>query len=410
MNPKILLIDDSEQDQKIIMRYLVKAGLTDLHFAPHGEAGVKMAGEIKPDLVLCDTMMPGIDGFETCRQLKQELKLPGKVLIMTGRVSAVDTDKARKMGADDYCVKTADCQSVLNAVSKVFPHILGRVAGSQPTSTSPRTQPAATPAGLPDDFSTWGKEKAAEAIRLLSQELERKNEELKELDKLKSIFISNVSHELRTPLTIIDGAVSQIMAGIYGPVTGEQTDKLAMALKSSERLRLLIEDLLDLARLEAKKVTLHIEEINMVEVVREMHEVFYSPVREKGLDLKTSYPQAVMNAWVDKNRVIQVLTNLLGNALKFTNKGFIEVSLKDQADSIECRVADTGVGIASVNLPKVFERFQQFSDETSLRQKGTGLGLAICKEIVELHSGKIRLESQSGKGSQFIFTLPKKCI
>ena len=400
---KILVIDDNEQDQKIILRFLSQEGFENIALASCGEEGLEAARNVRPDLILLDTMLPDMDGFAVCRRLKSELTPGVKVVMMTGRVAAVEPEKARSVGADEYCVKTADGRSLLEAVSRILPSLS---EGSPETEAGHPISASGRGSGH-ERVQDWGPEKARDAIKMLSLELERKNEELKDLDKLKSKFIANVSHELRTPLTIIKGAVSQVISGIYGLVTEEQRKKLLMALRNAERLNLMIDDLLDFAKLEAKQVQLNLTGVNMVDLIREVHSSFYGLAVEKGLDLNVEYPAPKIRVTADRNRLIQVLTNLLGNALKFTEKGEIKMILTEGRDYIECRVTDTGCGIPAEDLPKIFERFQQVGERAGNNLQGTGLGLSICKEIIELHKGRIWAESRLQKGTAFIFSLPK---
>ncbi len=217
-----------------------------------------------------------------------------------------------------------------------------------------------------------------------------------------------VSHELRTPLTIIRGAVSQVVDGIYGDISAQQKEKLSMAVRNTDILRRIIDDLLDLAKLEAHEVKLTKQRFNLVDLVKEVHGNFSSLIQQKGLDFKIHYPKDMMEIEADRDRIVQVVTNLVANALKFTEKGKIEIIVKDHADHLECAVVDTGDGISEDDLKKVFGRFQQFGHSHGTTREGTGLGLSICKSIMELHKGTIHVESQLGKGSKFIFTLPHK--
>jgi len=402
---KILLIEDNEQDQKIISRYLHKAGFSDIVIAESGEKGIERALEINPDIIVLDTMLPGIDGFETCRQLKQIHKLPAKVIIGTGRIDAVDANKAHRMGANEYCVKTSDCAELITIIQRWVPSseaILEKVVEKASDRLSVED---ITPETI---SASWGLEKTANAVRILYRELEKKNEELKVLDKLKSEFVSMVSHELRTPLTIIRGAVSQVVDGIYGDISAQQKEKLLMAVRNTDILRRIIDDLLDLAKLEAHEVKLNKQRFNLVDLVKEVHANFSSLTQQKGLDFKIHYSKDIMEIEADRDRIVQVLTNLVGNALKFTEKGKIEIIVKDHDDHLECAVVDTGDGISEDDLKKVFGRFQQFGHSHGTTREGTGLGLSICKSIMELHKGTIHVESHLGKGSKFIFTLPHK--
>jgi len=388
---KILLIEDNSQDQKIIQRYLGKAGHGNVVVAENGERGLELAFRERPDLVLLDTMLPGIDGFETCRQLKQNKDFLGKTVIMTGRIDAVDAQKARDMGADDYCVKTADCASLLTVVAR----ILGESAAV-----------AAAPA-MPS-ITAWGQEKTNEAIKALYRELEKKNEELKALDKLKSEFVAMVSHELRTPLTIIATALSQIIDGLYGPVSEQQQQKINMALRNAGLLRRIIDDLLDMSKIEARALKLEFKTVDLVALAREVVGSFSALAQEHGLVLESRFSSDKIEASIDQDRIYQVFANLIGNALKFTQAGKITVTLSDQGDKVECRVSDTGRGIAPEDLPKVFGRFEQFGKSYRKGEEGTGLGLAISKGLIELHQGTIRVESGLNQGTVFIFYLPKK--
>jgi len=399
---KILMIEDNEQDQKIITRHLSKRGYQDVIVVDNGEEGVERALKEKPGIVLIDTVLPGIDGFETCYQLKAVYRSDARVIIMTGRIDAVDADKARRKGADDYCVKTADYALLLESLDKI-------AAGTQ-AAVAMDAQPSPPPeaAGILVADSTWGLEKTNQLIKELYRELEKKNAELQKLDQLKSEFVSTVSHELRTPLTIIKGALTQIVEGLYGPVSDEQKEKLLMALRGTELLKRIINDLLDIAKLEEKKVTLNRRRMDLAQLVRDTADTFRKLAQDKGLKLEISTPSAPVEVEADRDRITQVLTNLIGNAVKFTEKGSIQINITQEAGQTVCRVKDTGRGIAKEDLPKVFDKFQQFGKSFSSGQEGTGLGLSICKGIIELHKGDIWVNSALGEGTEFTFSLPQK--
>jgi len=229
----------------------------------------------------------------------------------------------------------------------------------------------------------------------------------KEIDRMKTEFISIVSHELRTPLTTIRESVSQVLDGILGETTDEQKEFLSICLEDIDRLTRIINDLLDISKIEAKKVELKKSCLDLVALVRSVNLFFYPRAREKGLDLETSAPAGECELYVDRDKMIQVFNNLVGNALKFTSAGHIELSISDQGTHIECAVIDTGRGIAQEDLPKVFNKFEQFGRTDGPGEKGTGLGLAIAKGIVELHGGRMWVESVAERGTAFKFTLPK---
>ncbi len=393
----VLIIDDNEQDQKIMTRYLGKSGVKEIAVAGNGEDGVRKASETVFDLILIDTMLPGMDGFATCRAIK-ELGRGAHVIMMTGRVDAVDADKARQMGADDYCVKTSDCSELLNALDRLHLSLPEKQQSAAPSSAGPAEE---------EIYSEWGLEKTNQAIKALYRELEKKNEELTELDKLKSEFVSTVSHELRTPLTIIKLAITQILDGVYGDLNPKQREKLAMAVRGTDLLKRIINDLLDIAKLESRKVNLQKKDFNLTELAKDVYHSFSQLAREKGLGLRLECSQEEIVVHADRDRIMQVFTNLLGNSFKFTEKGSIRILVEDRGETVECRVEDTGRGIAVEDCPKAFDRFQQFGKSFEPGQEGTGLGLSICKGIVELHQGTIYLTSEQGKGTTIVFTLPK---
>ena len=226
------------------------------------------------------------------------------------------------------------------------------------------------------------------------------------LNQLKSDFVATVSHELRTPMAIIREGVSQVRDGITGPVSEEQRKVLGIVVDGMDRLERLIDDLLDAAKIEEGKMALDWESINLADLAEDVCFTFEDAVKKKGLELKRDFSRDGSSVFGDRDRLIQIMTNLIANALKFTSCGLIEVAIKSHPREIECSVTDTGSGIAEQDLPRVFEKFEHFG-KTGGREKGTGLGLAISKGIAELHHGRIQVQSTAGKGSAFAFFLPR---
>lgn len=253
----------------------------------------------------------------------------------------------------------------------------------------------------------WGVKKTNEAIKTLYAELEEKNKELQELDRLKSDFISTVSHELRTPLAITKEGITLIQDGILGHVNEKQAKVLGTARDSIDRLSRLIASLLDISKIEAGRGEIKKSMINVTKLVQQVVSFFEAKAADKGLALKINMPKTGVEAYADNDKIIQVFTNLIGNALKFTERGHIEVSVNENEDEIECCVADTGVGVAKKDMPKMFVKFQQINRVHGDGEKGTGLGLSIAKSIVEMHEGRIWAESEEHQGTKIFFTLPK---
>ena len=255
---------------------------------------------------------------------------------------------------------------------------------------------------------------AIENVRLFQEiqdktgELEVANERLKELDRLKSDFVSNVSHELRTPLTAIKGAVDLILREVPGPLNEKQNHHLKRVSANTQHLAGLISDLLDLSKIEEGKIELHAERVSLEGLVHEVVETLRTLAVEKLIELKVGSVESSLNVWVDRNKLTQVLTNLIGNAIKFTPaQGRVTISsASNDTDWVRVSVSDTGPGILVNEHGRIFDKFYQVAENGAAKPKGTGLGLAIAKTLVELHGGEIWVESEPRHGSTFYFTLP----
>lgn len=230
--------------------------------------------------------------------------------------------------------------------------------------------------------------------------------ELKRQAKIKDEFISIVSHELRTPLSIIKEAISLILDRVLGEINEQQEKILTISKNNIDRLSRLINDLLDISKIENGKVMIRKTRVNMTNTIKMIASTFESKTKEKGLELRMSCPEKEVYIYVDEDKIIQLLTILVDNALKFTSQGFIEVSLEKKENGVGCTVEDTGIGILKEDLPKVFDKFTQVGCNNGLKERGVGLGLSVAKGIVELHKGKIWVESKVGKGTKFSFSLP----
>jgi len=240
-----------------------------------------------------------------------------------------------------------------------------------------------------------------------TQELEAANVRLRELDELKSSFVSTVSHELRTPMTSIKGYVDNILDGLTGVLTEKQSYYLNRVKYNVERLTRMINDLLDLSRIEARKVELHLGTVCTRDLVTDVLEGFQRPAAEKGIALHTNFHGELPTIQGDRDKLHQVMTNLIQNAIKFTSKGGqvrVESQIRDDG-YLQISVSDTGPGIPPHELERVFDRFYR-GESVPTEDRGSGLGLPIAKSLVELHGGLIWAESTLGQGSRFSFTLP----
>ncbi|MGH7845764.1 MAG: sensor histidine kinase [Candidatus Binatia bacterium] len=241
-----------------------------------------------------------------------------------------------------------------------------------------------------------------------TQELSIANKRLKELDRLKSDFVSNVSHELRTPLTAIKGSVDLLLRKVPGSLNEKQTQYLTWVSANTQNLATLIDDLLDLSKIEAGKIELKATRVSLGGLIHEVVETLRPVAMEKSVVLEVESSESSILVWADRDKVTQILMNVIGNAIKFTpSSGKVTVSTaNDGFKWVQVSVNDTGPGFPPEETQKIFEKFYQVAANGKQKPKGTGLGLAITKALVELHGGRIWVESEVKRGSRFSFTLP----
>ncbi len=233
------------------------------------------------------------------------------------------------------------------------------------------------------------------------------NDQLHELNEMKSDFVSIVSHELRTPLTSIKNAADLLARGKTGPLNEIQQRFVAMLTRNIDRLMVMVGDLLDLSKIEAGKLELRFAETDLASIIEHAVGTFQSQADARSLILEADCPPDLPTVYADPDRVQQVLCNLLSNALKFTPQaGRVALSAGAAGELVEISVTDTGVGIPADQQERIFEQFHQVEDSLVRTTQGSGLGLAIVRDLVEAHGGEIRVESEVGVGSRFVFTLP----
>jgi signal transduction histidine kinase len=239
-----------------------------------------------------------------------------------------------------------------------------------------------------------------------THELQQANERLKILDELKNDFVVMASHELRSPLSSMKMGVSTVVREMVGPLNDEQRLMLSIAERNIDRLAKLTTDLLDLTKIEAGQLDLLMEEENLSEIAREVIAADKLQADEQGVGLEITSPDGNVVARCDRDRIYQVIQNLIDNALRFTEEGGVTVSLNRVNDKVEVSVADTGSGIEGDSLKTIFEKWSPAHANTRSEKRGAGLGLAICRGIVEAHGGSINVQSEKGKGTTFSFSIP----
>jgi signal transduction histidine kinase len=252
-------------------------------------------------------------------------------------------------------------------------------------------------------------EETNKGVVALYAELDDKAAQLRDANELKSRFLSYMSHEFRTPLTSMASIAGILLSRLDGPLTTEQTRQVEFIRASTRELTEMVNDLLDLAKVEAGRITISPEWFEMVDLFSALRGMFKPIVASTSVSLVFDEPEDQIKLYTDDKKVSQILRNFISNALKFTTAGEVRVSARlIDADHVEFAVTDTGIGIAAEHLANLFNDFVQLDVRLQKRLRGTGLGLSLARKFAALLGGKVAVESELGKGSRFSVTLPVK--
>jgi DNA-binding response OmpR family regulator/anti-sigma regulatory factor (Ser/Thr protein kinase) len=381
MNKSKLLIVEDDPDLLHAYARLLASEEHEVLRATSGKEGLAIARAERPDLVLLDVMLPDMSGIEVCRQLKAAPDHGIFVVMISGQQTSGDSQaEAVEAGADGFLSKPIGGQA-LAAHVRAFLRIRHNEKELRENE---------------------------QRLRLQAEELREANHRLEEYNRLKAEFVANMSHELRTPLTAIIGFAQLVQLRTANePVPSFCSDAFERILRNAQHLLALINDVLDVSKIEAGRMKVHREHVNITEVVQEAFGELQSLAQRKGLDYRLRVLTRLPLAYTDPLRVRQILMNLLSNAVKFTARGGIEVELTSAGDDrFRVIVRDTGMGIERESLGIIFERFRQADGSMTRAAGGAGLGLSIVRQIVELLGGEIEVDSSVGTGSTFSVTLP----
>jgi len=404
---RILVVDDLAEIRDLLQVYLEDEGHQVLT-AKDGQEALAAVAAHQPDLILLDVMMPGTDGYEVCRRLKSNEETAFIPIVMLTALQELEHRlQGIEVGADEYLTKPFRRMELLTRVRSLL-----RVKA------------------LHDQVAAYN--------RLLEQRvaertaaLERALADLREMDRLKSEFLSNISHELRTPLTPIMGYLPALLREEFGTFSPEQRRVLAHISESVNRLHRLIDDLLTFMHWESGETDLRLQPVAVAAVVEVAAAKLFTTAQDKGVQVIQKVPADLPQIQVDVTAIGRALGHLLDNAVKFTPKGgqvtitarLVELSNGQVVDSsqpvdqsttrpidtkkwVELAVQDTGVGIPPKVIPRIFDRFYQVDSSTTRQHGGTGLGLAIVKRILDAHGAPITVESLQGAGTTFCVRLP----
>ena len=376
---KILIIEfDSKNILKIKDVLSKQEGVSyEVSWLQEEEEILKKIDEERFDAIMLSYDLPGANGLEILSDLQYK-ELQGPVIMLANKGQEEFGAQAVRQGAYEYVIRQKGFEQGLPLV------IHNALSAFKRDKERERLQ----------------KEVAAKKI-----ELEAANKKLKELDRIKSDFVANVAHEFRTPLTIIKGNVDLVVKGGLGDVTSEQKEMLDGAKNVANRLARLVNDLLDISKIESGKMNLSADSININRIIEENLPGFTKMIKDRKQTLKKELARDMPDIKADMDKITQVFINLVSNAIKYSPEGgSIAVKSLNLENEIMVEVSDTGEGVSSENLDKIFDKFTRVTAE---KKEGTGLGLPIAKDIVVLHKGRMWVKSEIGKGSQFYFTLPK---
>lgn len=388
----MLIIDDTRYNFDVLSEILAPDNY-EIIYAADGETGLELALKEKPDLVLLDLVLPGIMGIEVLEILKRDQ--PETIVVLTTAYGSEETAiQAMRLGVNDYIInkrpfdKVEVREVVRRAIAEARLRRENRRLGQELENANAQL-----------------KEYAGNLERTV-EEVRDANERLKELDHIKASFFSMISHELRHPLTVAKGYLELLETGQAGQINQDAKHYIHIVNDNLDQLAGMFDDLLDLSRMEAGRFPIELQSVQPSAFVNHAVQGFSASARDKGLTLENKLPPDLPRVNADPLRMVQVLSNLIQNAIKFTQDGgTIQVSAQVLNGEIEFCVSDNGIGIPRKDREKIFDRFYQVMREgTNFR--GAGLGLAICREIVKLHGGKIWVESEEGSHSKFYFTLP----
>ena len=374
---RILVVEDEVGSRLTLCGILEDAGY-EVTGVEKGTEALEVIKDGNFNVIITDIKLPDVGGMSVL-ELAKEINPDVAVVIMTGYASVETAVNAVNEGAYAYFVKPINMDEMKTAIVNA----------------------------LRQQMLSRENKRLVDDLQRSNKLLFETNRQLRTATEAKSIFLAHMSHELRTPLNAIIGFSDLLIGGIAGKINNKQRQCLEDILSSGKHLLSLINDILDLSKVEAGKIDIRPESLRLADVVDDAVTTVKPMVNESRHELAISIAEDLPPVYGDRNRLKQILLNLLSNAIKFTpDGGKLSLETSREGDFCKVNMVDNGIGIRKEYQTCIFEPFTQLDTQPGERKQGTGLGLALTKQLVELLGGKIGVESEYGKGSQFSFTIP----
>ena len=437
---EILIVEDSPTQAERLRRLIRSSGY-HARVAANGKLALADIHEHKPHLVLSDIVMPEMNGYDLCRAIKADPSLRDiPVILVTSLTDPKDIIRGIECGADNFIRKPYAEDYLLNRIGQMLVNQklrknssmevgIALYLGDQKHFINAERQQildlliSTYEQAVQVNSELQARERQvielnmrlahhAGELETINREIALKNLELAEASRMKSAFIANMSHELRTPLNAIIGFTGALLMKLPGPLTDEQDRQLNTIRNSARHLLSLINDILDVAKIEAGKVTLSVESVHCQQLMGEVADTLRPLAAQKGLEVFIDMPQQPIVLQTDRRALAQIMINLANNAIKFTEKGMVKLALSQRTDEeqaviTEFSVTDSGSGIKEEDQAKLFQAFSQLDNTSTRHAEGAGLGLYLSQNLANLLGGSLFFSSDFGKGSTF--TLALKC-
>jgi signal transduction histidine kinase len=435
----ILIVEDSPTQAERLRR-LIESARYRARVAGNGRLALAAIRAHPPQLVLSDIVMPEMDGYSLCSAIKADPALRDiPVILVTSLMDPKDLIRGIESGADNFIRKPYAEDYLLNRVGHMLVNQklrhrqnmevgIALYLGDQKHVINAERQQildlliSTYEQAVQVNGELQARERQVVELNLrlahhagkletINREIAMKNLELAEASRMKSAFIANMSHELRTPLNAIIGFTGALLMKLPGPLTTEQDKQLNTIRNSARHLLSLINDILDVAKIEAGKVTLEVETVQCQLLVSEVVDTLRPLARQKQLALEMELDEQAIVVDTDRRALTQILINLLNNAIKFTAQGTVRVRLarvpREGGEDIAFSVADSGYGIREEDQAKLFQAFSQLDSTSTRHAEGAGLGLYLCQNLANLLGGTLFFQSDFGRGSTFTFHMPR---